>query len=306
MKQRQHYYVLFLVVVLCCPGKGFLSSILSTRQKSSPLWYDTSSEQDHRIDLPSLSNETKASLENWLCSLRTLERSEPNWVGTDILTLSPSALLQEQLTSLCPIASLELFENHVQRAAFDFHWRSLLLKSLPSADLADILQNGRSNSHPLRLQLIAFPTNCELKVHVHAAVELAVPLYGEYCQRRSKLLLPRDGLHRSVEHALGTPLSNFSQQPTPQELAIIKKDLSKRVSFPNAGIEGRFEKESLYQGQCLVNQVGSVHQSFTSDENPCLLWVLGPNVQAHFLRGQFHQVEGIEELSDIYDTDMEL
>ncbi len=305
MKRRHHRYVILLFVVLCCPGTGFQSSLLSSRRSSSPLSYDTSSNQDHAIDLPSLSNESKVSLHTWLCSLRTLERSEPNWVGTDILTLSPSALLQEQLTSLCPVTSLDLFESQAERAKFDFHWRSLLLKSLPSADLTDILQTGRSNSHPLRLQLIAFPPSCELKVHVHAAVELAVPLFGEYCQRKCRLLLPRENLHRSVEHAIGTPLNNFSEQPTLQELAIIRKDLSEKVSFPNVGEQGRFVTESLHEGECLVNQVGSVHQSFTSDDSPCLLWVLGPNVQAHFLRGKFHQIEGIEDLTDIFDSDLE-
>jgi hypothetical protein len=235
-----------------------------------------------------------------------LERSEPDWIGADILTLSPSALLQEQLSSLCPVTSLNLFQTEAERAQFDFHWRTLLLKSIPSVDLADILQSGRSNSHPLRLQLIAFPPKCELKVHVHAAVELAVPLFGEYCQRKCHILLPRDCLDRSQEHAIGTPLSNFSEKPTPQELDIIRKDLSERAYFPNVGSEGKFETEPMQGGCCLVNKVGSVRQSFTSDRSPCLLWVLGPNVQAHFLKGKFHQKEGIEELTDIYYSGSEV
>lgn len=283
--------------------RSTFSSQKRRRLSFTALRYDTSSDQNHAIDLPTLNNETRNMLNEWLYSLPKLERSEPDWIQRDLLTFSPSALLQEQLTQLCPTANLNIFETESSRAKFDFEWRSLVLKSLPSIDLPEVLQGGRSNSHPLRLQLIAFPPHCDLKLHVHVAVEVAVPLLGVYCQRKTKVLLPRDQLWRSPEHAIGTPLSNFSETPTREELKIIRKDLSQRAYFPNVGSDGQFVSEGLKEGQCLVNKVGSIHQSYTR-ESPCLLWVLGPNVQAHFMPGNFDQTEGTGALTDIFDHDL--
>ena len=288
---------------LCTPG-GTSQRVSSDRKTTGALNYDSSSSDDDLqscMDLPAIDNKTKEILLTWLCSLPKLERSENEWIGHDILTFSPSALLEEQLISLCPTTTqiTTLFPTEASRAKFDFDWRCLLLKTIPSFDLNDILQDGLCNSHPMRLQLIAFPPNCELTLHVHAAVELAVPIIGQYCQRRTHILLPRDNLSRRPEHSIGTPLSNFSDRPTADELNIIREDLTKRAHFPNVGDEGKFESEKLSQGQCLLNKVGSVHQSFTSNE-PCLLWVLGPSVQAQFLEGNFCQEKGIGELTDVY------
>eukprot|EP00980_Cylindrotheca_fusiformis_P011156 scaffold2557_cov121-Cylindrotheca_fusiformis.AAC.39 len=279
------------------------SSWRQRRASSTVLRYDTSSDEDHVIELPAISNATKNGLYEWLYSLPKLERSEPDWIQQDLLTFSPSALLQEQLSQLCPNTSINLFETVSSRAAFDFHWRSMVLKSIPSMDLPEVLRAGRSNSHPLRLQLIAIPPHCNTKLHAHAAVEVAVPLLGVYCQRRTEVLLARDQFWRSPEHAIGTPLSNFSEIPLPEETTMIREDLSRRAFFPNGGRNGRFSSECLGEGHCLVNKVGSVHQSYTSD-SPCLLWVFGPNVQAHFLPGNFSQTEGIDDLTDIYDNDI--
>jgi hypothetical protein len=282
------------------------SSRKPLERPSTALRYDASSDEDHIIELPTLSNATRDILNEWLYSLPKLERSEPDWIKRDILTFSPSALLQEQLTQLCPIAnSMNLFETESSRTKFDLDWRNLVLKSTPSLDLPDVLEEGRSNTHPLRLQLIAFPPHCDLKVHVHAAVEVAVPMFGVYCQRRTSAFFPRDQLWRRPEHAIGTPLSSFSETPTPEELTMIREDLSQRAYFPNVGSYGKFVSECSNEGQCVVNKVGSVHQTYTSD-SPCLLWVLGPNVQAHFLPGNFDQTEGIDELTDIYDSDLGL
>ena len=172
---------------------------------------------------------------------------------------------------------------------------------MPSNELEDILRFGRSNTHPLRLQLIAIPPNTELALHVHPAIELDIPLIGELHERRSDILIPSNSLTRLPEHAIGTPLSNFSEEPTREELQIVAESLSERVVLEDSGSKGVFQTNTIGPGESLVNQVGSVHQSFTSSDSPCLLLVLGPNVHGHFMPGNFHQREGIEDLTGIDD-----
>jgi hypothetical protein len=211
-------------------------------------------------------------------------------------------LVQEHLESLY-MGAPTLFPTQYARAKFDFDWRVCFLKSMPSAELVSILQHGaRSNSHPLRLQLVAIPPHSELRLHAHASIELDIPLIGDLWERRrsNNILMPPDMLARRMEHSFGTPLSNFSEKPTMEELQVIGQDLSERAILPDNGKEGVFVEGQVSQGDCLVNQVGSVHQSFTK-EKPCLLWVLGANVHAHFLPGNFHQREGTSELNGIED-----
>jgi hypothetical protein len=83
---------------------------------------------------------------------------------------------------------------------------------------------------------------------------------------------------------LGTPLSDFSTTPTPQELQIIEMDISERVSSVHrlSDFDRDWQTHSIQSGQCLLNPVGSVHRSFTKEE-PCLLFCLGPNVHARFI-----------------------
>jgi hypothetical protein len=208
-------------------------------------------------------------------------------------------LVQEHLESLLPHAPT-LFPTEWSKAKFDFEWQTSFLKnSMPSYELPQMLRYGRSNSHPLRLQLVAVPPHTQLQLHAHPAMELDIPLLGDLWERRSNILLLPETLSRQPEHSIGTPLSNFSETPTPEELQIIANDLSERVVLKDHGAEGSFVTQRVYQGHCLVNAVGSVHQSFTSEESPCLLLVLGANVHAHFLPGNFHQREGIEELIGI-------
>lgn len=249
-------------------------------EQTTELRYDWSSDDffSSNVDLSAIENDTDQALSTWLCSLSKLERSEPEWIGRDIMTLSPSALLEEQLSSMCNV-HIPLFPTEAVRAKFDFQYKCLLLKTIPTLDLTEVLQEGMSNSHPLMLQLVAMPPQCELIPYFCASIDLSVLLYGEYNQQRSYTLLPRESLSRRPEHGIGTPLSDFAEKPTSHELDVIREDLMDRVPLSALREEHALETHRLTRGECLVNKVGSVVQkSFTTNENPCLLWTLGPNL----------------------------
>lgn len=104
-----------------------------------------------------------------------------------------------------------------------------------------VSKQGLSNTHPLRLQVVAIPPHTSVGWHVHPAVELDIPILGTlYCEEPmdttndndvdEPLMIDEDALDRAIEHSLGTPLSDFSNVPTTAELQAIDQDLSERVS----------------------------------------------------------------------------
>lgn len=265
------------------------------------------------------------AIHRWLSSLTKVERSEPTWLGastnedgkfsSDIMTISPSLLIQEHLDAMytgfhAPV----LFPTEADRTKFDFEWRYALLSILPQNDLDQVLTCAQSNSHPLSMYLAAIPPDCCLKLHVHPAIEAFVPLVGSMHERRPmEVVLPKEQLCRSVDMEVGGMGGLFSSQPTPEEITIITKDISGRITFPDCGERGAFTERSICRGQIELNPVGSVHQSFTrtdgstSRENSTsdggsLLFIVGSRVFGNFRRkGSFLQREGIDLLENVDD-----
>ena len=277
-----------------------VSSIISQQSSSSSNSKKNTKNQGDDVKTDSNDNNDRRIMD-WLTNLKELERSEPTWItGDDILDISHSMLIQEHFESMyygsdCP----KLFNcgKEFAKAKFDFDWRCIFLKSMP--ELTEVLETGRCNTHPLRLQLVAIPPNTSLPLHVHATGEIDLPLIGELWEHGSNVRLDKDDLCRQPHHSIGTPLSDFASKPTPTELEMIKQDLADRIVLEDNGPEeGKFHNQRIVAGECLVNQIGSVHQSYTKDQ-PCLLWCLGANVHGHFRPGNFHQRDGIEELTGI-------
>jgi hypothetical protein len=237
-------------------------------------------------------------LMQWMGTLPGVTRSQPVWVGSNILHLSPSETLQECLSSMQVRADLFPLQQVRKKHLFDWDWKYAMVKSLTQQP--DWTQRswklGASNTHPLRLQVVVIPPHTSLQAHVHPAVELDIPILGtlyeekspEPSQRQPQPLVESrvdpDLIDRAPEHSLGTPLSDFSPTPTPQELQIIAVDISQRVSSVHrlSDFERDWQTHAIQPGQCLLNPVGSVHRSFTREE-PCLLFCLGPNVHARFI-----------------------
>ena len=287
----------------------------SNISKSSSLRIDTSC-YESQID----------AIHSWLSSLTKVERSETTWLGastsedgklsSDIMTISPSLLIQEHLDAMytgfhAPV----LFPTEADRTKFDFEWRYALLSILPQNDLDQVLTCAQSNSHPLSMYLAAIPPDCCLNLHVHPAIEVFVPLVGIMHERRAmRVMLPKDALCRSADMEVGGMGGLFTTQPTPEEIAAITNDISSRITFPDVGERGAFTERSICRGQIELNPVGSVHQSFTrtdgstSHENSTsdggsLLFIVGSRVFGNFRRkGSFLQREGIDLLENVDDV----
>jgi hypothetical protein len=309
--------VALLVVSNCCFGWSPVSSTVAIKVKQrrflqvpTHIRYKEREDDDtskilediyEQVDTSALRVDTafmlpfEDQLMQWMDTLPGVTRSLPVWVGSNILHISPSETLQECLHTMQVRANLFPMQEVRKKHLFDWDWKYAMVKSLSQQPDWTVRswKLGTSNSHPLRLQVVAIPPHTSLPPHVHPAVELDIPILGTLYeetspesakQQRLESRVDPDLIDRAPEHSLGTPLSDFSTTPTPQELQIIAMDISERVSGVHrlSDFDGDWQSHSIQPGQCLLNPVGSVHRSFTKEE-PCLLFCLGPNVHARFI-----------------------
>mmetsp|Transcript_8649 Transcript_8649/g.12759 ORF Transcript_8649/g.12759 Transcript_8649/m.12759 type:complete len:225 (+) Transcript_8649:93-767(+) len=128
---------------------------------------------------------------------------------------------------------------------FDRDFYSLLKESfgdkgsVAAANLDDFLSTGLSNGRKLHLQVMAIPKSKCFKIHAHPNIEFEYTLLGALHEFRW----------------IGPPVPK-------EELVGSKEDLV----GPDIASMAIFEKMEAREGEFIVNEIGSVHQSFTDNE----------------------------------------
>lgn len=137
-----------------------------------------------------------------------------------------------------------------QKSAFDATWKSRLIETFErggfKTELDEFLNTSKSNGRKLQLQILVLPPDKYFKIHAHPTIEFELTLYGS--------------LHEYRWITMCMPVSDL-QVETPEGPEI-------QAKFP-------FDHRFVPQGQTMVNEIGSVHQSFTSKDIGCaivLLW----------------------------------
>ena len=146
------------------------------------------------------------------------------------------------------------------QAAFDETWFRSLKRCFEqhsdanvTQELTEYLTTGRSNGRKLKLQIMILPPGLYFKVHAHPNIEFEVTLSG--CLEEFRWLFR-------------VQASNLTgQSPTGPEIASTHA----------------FEHYKVPAGRCMLNETGSVHQSFTSRESSCCILVmwLGCHANTH-------------------------
>ena len=145
-------------------------------------------------------------------------------------------------------------------------------------ELHDFLETGLSNGRQLILQIMICPPGKCFQIHAHPNIESMLTLNGSLHELRS----------------IGPPIeppSYYYCKPPPQQPTAIKeknqmsdeskeKDVCgseseintkkvKSIDGPSIPFTTLFEKKATVTGQLIVNEIGSVHQSYTvGDINP--------------------------------------
>lgn len=163
---------------------------------------------------------------------------------------SPSAVINESKlkTGVC------VPDKHA--AAFDKEWRDSIEKCFSvklefKKELDAFLKTGLSNGRKLRLQVMMLPPGLYFRIHAHPNIEFELTLSGSFEEFRFLFRVPADKLS--------------GDEPEGPLIA------SRAV----------FEHRKVDPGQCMINETGSIHQSFTGKNGACSILVLWSGCHAN-------------------------
>jgi hypothetical protein len=258
---------------------------------SSSSSFGSNSIQQLDIDDRLLSDffETVPSLQHWLYhGLSKIQSSDISWLQSSsqghVLSVSPLSLIVELLTSLGqpppqqqqqdpPTPSLPT------RMKFRFELQRCFLKALshdPLA-LADVLQMGQSNTHPLGYSLVALPPHSRLPLAIVPSLHCTTVLMGTLCLQQAShennhnnnVYWDPDVLCRQWHHCVGTPLSHLSSPPTEQDLLLVAHDVQQRVD------------EQLVPPPTTTNQEPLLLSPFSTTTTPTTTTAAAPSIKLH-------------------------
>ena len=142
------------------------------------------------------------------------------------------------------------------------------------------------------------PPNFNFKLHSHPNKELCIPITGTLYERR----LIGMSLHPTIverQLELTKPTSEIEEdsgdrniqkklyhQPTDTEIkqvyTSLKRSLGRKVK--TLGKHGKIINRQLNVGQVLVNDIGSIHQSYTKEDG-CLILAIWSGLHADLDKG---------------------
>jgi hypothetical protein len=197
--------------------------------------------------------------------LTMLQRAGEQW---DKLGLQPPSDSGVLLPPGYPREGGETIEGAVERLARD--WRKKLDRPFESqaapADSADedvkqVLETGISgaNALPLRLQVLLLAPNQYFKLHAHATFELQLTLRGSLGEIR---LVSKDRtkpLHLPFRGPFAEREQGQLEGPDLAALPDSHDSLLKCSQWQ--------ERTSIVAGEWLANEIGSMHQSFSTEDH---------------------------------------
>jgi hypothetical protein len=125
------------------------------------------------------------------------------------------------------------------------------------SQLEEFLQTGTSNGRLLQLQIMVLPPSTFFKIHAHPNIEFEVTLQGCLEEFRFLFHVPKE------------------------ELALSSSSSSSSLRGPNITKNHVFQHETVKAGQCMINEIGSVHQSYTGQQQSCTILVLWSGCHAN-------------------------
>jgi hypothetical protein len=141
--------------------------------------------------------------------------------------------------------------HNAMRKAFDVKEDSAFRPQLD-----EFLRTGKSNGRPLQLQVMVLPPATYFKIHAHPNIEFELTLKG--CLEEFRFLFR-----------------------VPKEELLAQSSSSSSLRGPNITRDHVFQHLKVEAGQCMINETGSVHQSFTGLQQPCALLVLWSGCHAN-------------------------
>jgi hypothetical protein len=147
-------------------------------------------------------------------------------------------------------------QEHQQ--AFDEAWRHQLQHAFASSgtetaqELKEFETTGKSNGYKLGLQIMVLAPGKYFNVHAHPNIEFEYTMLGTLREFRWLFRQPAEELREGME-----------------------------LTGPEIAATHMFEEEVVQTNQCMINETGSVHQSFTSSDQGCVMLALWSGCHAN-------------------------
>jgi hypothetical protein len=148
-----------------------------------------------------------------------------------------------------------------RKEAFDQAWREQLRRTFSDAgpgtakELEEFETSGTSNGYQLGLQVMSLPPGQCFRVHAHPNIEFEYTMIGTLREFRWMFKQPAEELRGG--------------------------GAGKTLSGPKIAATHMFEEKAVLQNQCMLNETGSVHQSFVGAAEACVILVLWSGCHAN-------------------------
>jgi hypothetical protein len=177
-----------------------------------------------------------------------------------------------------------------QRQALDAAWRAQMRHLFRSAgketfqEWLNFEETGKSNGYTLGLQVMVLSPGKCFKIHAHPNIEFEYTMLGTLREFRSchfkanasdltatSVPAGRDDDNDNDDDGGNNKNTRPPPPPPPPPL----------LQGPDIAASYMFEERSCPQNHCMLNETGSVHQSFTSPHEGCAILVLWSQCHAN-------------------------
>jgi hypothetical protein len=175
---------------------------------------------------------------------------------------------------------------HDQKTAFDTAWREQMRRLFQAAgpeahqELLDYECTGTSNGYSLGLQVMVLSPGKCFKIHAHPNIEFEYTMLGTLREFRFLFKANANDLAASSSSSV-----DGGSDDATDDAADGKQQHQQQQQQPLCGPEiaatSMFEERSCPQNHCMINETGSVHQSFTSSQEACAILVLWSQCHAN-------------------------
>mmetsp|Transcript_38153 Transcript_38153/g.92795 ORF Transcript_38153/g.92795 Transcript_38153/m.92795 type:complete len:249 (-) Transcript_38153:69-815(-) len=185
---------------------------------------------------------------------------------------SPSTVINESMYK----TGVYIPDDMCQR--FDDEWKSSMTRCFEASNnttqLDEFLTTGKSKGRILQLQVMVLPPGTYFKIHAHPNIEFELTLTGTLEESRFQFCMP-------IESSMTTAASGSSNGNGNGNGSNNKDSTDCEIVGPTIQSTDTFRHNKVGPGQCMMNEVGSVHQSFTGTESPCAILVMWSGCHAN-------------------------
>jgi hypothetical protein len=170
---------------------------------------------------------------------------------------------------------------------FDNEWMSSMTKCFEIANktsqLQEFLTTGKSAGRSLQLQVMVLPPGTYFKIHAHPNIEFELTIKGSLEESRFQFCVP-------IEELMPSPTSTEDEDSVENEEQQ-QEQKSPPLRGPTIKSTDGFVHNVVGPGQCMINEIGSVHQSYTGTESSCAILVMWSGCHANTHPSHVHSTD---------------